>query len=69
MKSFQRINNIIGWLIFAIAAAIYLMTIEPTASFWDCGEFIVSAFKLEVGHRSEERRVGKECRSRWSPYH
>ena len=50
MKSFQRINNIIGWLIFAVAAAVYLMTIEPTASFWDCGEFIVSAFKLEVGH-------------------
>ena len=50
MKSYQKINNIVGWLVFAIAATVYLMTIEPTASFWDCGEFIISAFKLEVGH-------------------
>ena len=39
-----------GWLVFAIAAATYLLTMEPTASFWDCGEFIVSAHKLDVGH-------------------
>ena len=39
-----------GWMVFAIAAAVYLMTIEPTASLWDCGEFIISAYKLEVGH-------------------
>ncbi|MDR1121577.1 MAG: DUF2723 domain-containing protein [Dysgonamonadaceae bacterium] len=43
-------NNILGWFTFAIAAVVYLMTIEPTASFWDCGEFISSAYKLEVGH-------------------
>ena len=50
MKRFKFFNNIVGWLAFAIAAVTYLLTIEPTASFWDCGEFISSAFKLEVGH-------------------
>lgn len=50
MKKFRLINNITGWVIFAIAAFTYLMTLEPTASLWDCGEFIASAFKLEVGH-------------------
>jgi hypothetical protein len=50
MKNFKTINIIAGWVIFAIAAFVYLSTIEPTASFWDCGEFISSAFKLEVGH-------------------
>ncbi|MBO7506218.1 MAG: DUF2723 domain-containing protein [Paludibacteraceae bacterium] len=50
MKRFKLLNNIVGWIVFAIAAATYLMTIEPTASFWDCGEFISTAYKLEVGH-------------------
>ena len=50
MKRFRLTNNIAGWLVFIIAATVYLMTIEPTGSFWDCGEFIVSAFKLQVGH-------------------
>ena len=50
MKNFQRFNNIFGWLTFAIAAFVYISTIEPTASFWDCGEFIATAYKLEVGH-------------------
>jgi hypothetical protein len=50
MKQFKLINNITGWVVFAIAAYTYLMTIEPTASLWDCGEFIASAYKLEVGH-------------------
>ncbi|MGE0078349.1 MAG: DUF2723 domain-containing protein [Bacteroidales bacterium] len=50
MITFKRINNITGWFIFAISAIVYLLTIEPTASFWDCGEFIATAFKLEVGH-------------------
>jgi hypothetical protein len=48
--SFNLINNISGWIIFLIASATYLLTIEPTASFWDCGEFITSSYKLEVGH-------------------
>lgn len=49
-KTFNKINNIIGWLTFAVASFVYLATIEPTGSFWDCGEFISSGFKLEVGH-------------------
>ena len=50
MKNFKLWNVILGWFVFAIAAVTYLMTMEPTASFWDCGEFIVSAHKLDVGH-------------------
>ncbi|MDX9696850.1 MAG: DUF2723 domain-containing protein, partial [Bacteroidales bacterium] len=50
MKNFRLYNVFVGWLTFLIAAVTYLLTIEPTASFWDCGEFIASAFKLEVGH-------------------
>lgn len=50
MFKYKLINNITGWILFAIAAIVYLLTIEPTASFWDCGEFITSAYKLEVGH-------------------
>ena len=50
MKHFKLWNTLCGWIVFAIAAATYLLTIEPTASFWDCGEFISSAWKLDVGH-------------------
>jgi len=50
MKRYNLINTISGWVIFLIASFVYLSTIEPTASFWDCGEFISSAFKMEVGH-------------------
>lgn len=50
MKRFKSLNNIFGWVAFAIAAMTYLLTMEPTASFWDCPEFISSAFKLDVGH-------------------
>lgn len=50
MKRYNLINNVSGWLVFAVASTVYLLTIEPTASFWDCGEFISSAYKLEVGH-------------------
>ena len=50
MKHFKLIDNVTGWLIFLVAAFTYLSTIEPTGSFWDCGEFVSSAYKLEVGH-------------------
>ena len=50
MKKYNIINTITGWTVFVVAAIVYLMTIEPTASFWDCGEFISAAYKLEVGH-------------------
>lgn len=50
MKRYNTLNIVFGWASFVIAAIVYLMTIEPTASFWDCGEFITTAFKFEVGH-------------------
>ena len=50
MKNYQYLNNLTGWIVFAIASAVYLLTIEPTSSFWDCGEFIASSYKLQVGH-------------------
>lgn len=50
IKQFKLWNTLCGWIVFAIAAATYLLTMEPTASFWDCGEFISSAAKLDVGH-------------------
>lgn len=50
MRRYNILNNSIGWLMFAVAAITYLLTVEPTASFWDCGEFISQGYKLEVGH-------------------
>jgi len=50
MKNYKLLNNVTGWVAFVIAAFTYLSTIEPTASFWDCGEFITTSYKLEVGH-------------------
>ena len=47
---FNRLNILLGWITFAITSFVYLSSIEPTASFWDCGEFIATAYKLEVGH-------------------
>ena len=47
---YKCVNNIIGWLVFVVAAVTYCLTIEPTASFWDCPEFITTGYKLEVGH-------------------
>jgi hypothetical protein len=47
---FKQLNNVFGWSIFAIATAVYLLTMESTASLWDCGEYITAAYKLEVGH-------------------
>ena len=48
--NYQKVNNVTGWLIFAIATIVYTLTVEDTASFWDCGEFIAVSYKLEVPH-------------------
>lgn len=50
MKQYKLVDNVLGWLTFLIAAFVYCSTIEPTASFWDCPEFITTGYKLEVGH-------------------
>ena len=50
MKNYKLLNNTLGWVVFIVASVVYIMTSEPTASFWDCGEYIATAFKLEVGH-------------------
>ena len=49
-KQYRLINNTLGWIIGIFATAIYVMTAEPTASWWDCGEYIATAHKLLVGH-------------------
>ena len=49
-KRYNHINNGMGWLMFLISAATYLLTLEPTASFWDCGEYIAQSYLMEVGH-------------------
>ncbi|MBU1717972.1 MAG: DUF2723 domain-containing protein [Bacteroidetes bacterium] len=49
-KEYQKLNNLLGWLIFILASVVYIITSEPTASFWDCGEYIATAYKLQVGH-------------------
>ncbi len=50
MYSFHKTNNIVGWVVFLIASLVYILTLEPTASFWDCGEFIAASYKLQVPH-------------------
>ncbi len=50
MKQFKLVDNILGWVTFLVAAFVYCSTIEPTASYWDCPEFITTAYLLEVGH-------------------
>ena len=50
MKKYRLVDNILGWVVFIIAAFVYCSTIEPTASFWDCPEFITTGYKLEIGH-------------------
>jgi hypothetical protein len=50
MNNFRKLNNLLGWLVWAVATYTYCSTIEPTASFWDCGEYIACSYKLEVGH-------------------
>ncbi|MEQ8686758.1 MAG: DUF2723 domain-containing protein, partial [Imperialibacter sp.] len=48
--NYIKVNNLTGWFVFAIATLVYWLTVEPTASFWDCGEFIAVSYKLEVPH-------------------
>lgn len=50
MKNFKYLNNLLGWIVFSIATIVFLLTLEPTASWWDCGEYIATAYKLQVGH-------------------
>ena len=50
MKQYRLVDNVLGWVAFLIAAFVYCSTIEPTASFWDCPEFITTGYKLEIGH-------------------
>ncbi len=50
MNNFTRLNNIVGWAVFAVSLITYTLTVEPTASFWDCGEFIACSYKLQVPH-------------------
>ena len=50
MRQYKIVNNVVGWIVFCIAAFVYCSTIEPTASFWDCPEFITTAYKMEIGH-------------------
>lgn len=50
MKNYKLLNNVLGWAVFVITTTIYMLTAEPTVSFWDCGEYISTAYKLQVGH-------------------
>lgn len=50
MKQYKKLNILIGWGVWLIATVVYLLTVEPTASWWDCGEYIATAYKLQVGH-------------------
>ena len=50
MLNYQKFNNIGGWFVFLVASLVYFLTIEPTTSWWDCGEYIATAYKLQVGH-------------------
>src|ERR1700712_865754 len=48
---YNKINNLLGWVCFAIASITYILTLERSVSFWDCGEFIACAYRLQVSHQ------------------
>ena len=50
MDNFKKLNSLLGWIVFAIATTVYFLTLEPSASWWDCGEYIATTYKLQVGH-------------------
>ena len=50
VSKYKLINNLLGWMVCVIACSVYIFTAEPTVSFWDCGEYIATAYKLQVGH-------------------
>ena len=50
IEKFNRWNRLTGWAVFAIAALVYILTLEPSSSLWDCAEFVATSYKLEVGH-------------------
>lgn len=51
IMEYNKLNNLLGWICFVIATATYVLTLEPTASFWDCGEFIAAAYKMQIVHQ------------------
>lgn len=50
IKSYRLLNNLIGWFLFIVASIVYISTVEPTTSFWDCGQYIATSYKLQIGH-------------------
>ena len=48
--NFNKVNNIVGWVVCVVACAVFVLTMEPTGSFWDCGEFVSSCYKLQIPH-------------------
>ena len=50
MNNFKRTNTIVGWLMFLAALVVYILTLEPSVSLWDCGEFISASYRLQVVH-------------------
>ena len=50
VMTYTKLNNIVGWIVFLIAAFTYVSTVEPSTSLWDCGEYISTSNKLEIGH-------------------
>ena len=61
MNNFKRVNTILGWVSFVIALVVYTLTLEPSVSLWDCGEFISASYRLQVVHPP-----GAECEDNWN---